>query len=103
MSMVSVQPVAIHDRMAVGIEVRLPKTTLLIVATDLGYIMCGALDVNLLNEKLPERKIVAGRAVGVRTLDELLEAPLESVTYAAEERGIHPGMKGREAVARMFP
>ena len=46
--------------------------------------MCGALDVGLLNEKLKDRKIIAGRAVGVRTIEQLLNAPLESVTWEAE-------------------
>ena len=50
--------------------------------------MCGALDVGLLNEKLADRKIIAGRAVGVRTIDDLLKAPLESVTYEARACGI---------------
>jgi len=86
----------------IGTEVKLPKTTLLAIATDHGYIMCGALDVALLNNKLAERKIVAGRAVGVRTLEELFEAPLESVTYEASARGITVGMKGYEALEKML-
>ncbi|WP_214630454.1 YunC family protein [Paenibacillus agaridevorans] len=85
-----------------GIEVKLPKTTLLSISTDKGYIMCGALDVTLLNEKLADREIVAGRAVGVRTLEELLNAPLESVTYTAEAMGIVAGMKGSDALRRMM-
>jgi uncharacterized protein YunC (DUF1805 family) len=59
------------------------------------------LDVGLLNDRLKDRGIIAGRAVGVRTLDELLEAPLESVTLAAEEKGIKAGMKGYDALALM--
>jgi uncharacterized protein YunC (DUF1805 family) len=41
-----------------------------------GYIMCGALDVALLHEKLADRKIIADRAVGVRTIEQLLDARL---------------------------
>ena len=85
----------------IGTEVKLPKTTLLAISTDNGYIMCGALDVGLLNDKLKERKIIAGRAVGVRTLEELLNAPLESVTDEAEGLGITVGMTGIEALQRM--
>lgn len=84
-----------------GVEVKLPKTTLLSISTDKGYIMCGALDVALLNERLSDRGIIAGRAVGVRTLEELMNAPLESVTLTAEEMGIVAGMKGSEALERM--
>ena len=86
---------------AIGTEVKLPKTTLLTVSTDKGYIMCGALDVGLLNERLKDRQIIAGRAVGVKTLDQLLHAPLESITLEAEKMGITIGMKGIDALELM--
>jgi uncharacterized protein YunC (DUF1805 family) len=100
--MMEIKPIPIGVGIAIGIEVKLPRTTLLAVTTDKGYIMCGALDIQLLNERLQDRRIIAGRAVGVKTLEQLLEAPLESVTYEAEALGIHPGMKGIDAVALMM-
>lgn len=100
--MMQMKPVDIDGHLAVSVEVQLPKTTLLAVTTDKGYIMCGALDIGLLNERLADRGIVAGRAVGVRTIEQLLDAPLESVTTAAEQLGIVPGMTGRDAVRLMF-
>lgn len=99
--MMEAKPIVVEGRTFIGITVRLPKTTLIAVASERGYIMCGALDVGLLNEKLKERGIIAGRAVGVRSLDDLLEAPLESVTHEAEKLGITPGMKGRDALLLM--
>ncbi|MBD8006956.1 YunC family protein [Bacillus norwichensis] len=100
--MVSIEPVMVEGHMFVASTVCLPKTTLLTVSNDRGYIMCGALDVGLLNSKLKDRGIIAGRAVGVRTIEQLLDAPLESVTIAAEELGITPGTKGREALLKML-
>lgn len=100
--MMRMVPMTVDGHPLVGVEVKLPKTTLLAIATDRGYIMCGALDVALLNDKLRARGIVAGRAVGVRTLEELLEAPLESVTIEAERLGVMPGMKGSEALLKML-
>ncbi len=99
--MVEVKPMEIANKQVIGIEVKLPKTNLLVITTDKGYIMCGALDVGLLNERLANREIVAGRAVGVRSLDDLLHAPLESVTTQAEKLGIVKGMAGYEALLRM--
>ncbi len=64
--------------------------------------MCGALDVGLLNNVLADRKIVAGRAVGVKTIEQLLKAPLESVTLEAETLGIRAGMRGEEALLKML-
>lgn len=85
-----------------AITVNLPKTNFLAITTEKGYIMCGALDVALLNEKLKDRKIIAGRAVGVRTIEQLLEAPLESVTYEAENLGITVGTIGKDALIKML-
>lgn len=100
--MIEVQPLHLEEGTAIAVTVKLPKTTLLAVTTDKGYIMCGALDVGLLNEKLASREILAGRAVGVKTIDELLNAPLESVTHTAEALGITVGTIGLDAVRKMF-
>ncbi|MDR6226120.1 YunC family protein [Desmospora profundinema] len=100
--MVQLQPMKVEGHTVLGIEVKLPKTNLLVITTDKGYIMCGALDVGLLNEKLADRQIVAGRAVGVRTLSDLLEAPLEMVTLEGEAMGIKAGMRGRDALLKML-
>ncbi|WP_314002609.1 DUF1805 domain-containing protein [uncultured Paenibacillus sp.] len=100
--MIRIVPYMIGSTAVLGVEVKLPKTTLLAITTDTGYIMCGALDIGLLNERLKDRGIIAGRAVGVRTLEELMEAPLESVTVQAETIGIRIGMKGRDALERML-
>ncbi|MGM0861106.1 MAG: YunC family protein [Bacillota bacterium] len=99
--MVNLTPILIEGEPFTAVTVKLPKTNFMAVANDYGYIMCGALDVALLNDKLKERGIIAGRAVGVRTIDQLLDAPLESITFAAEELGIHVGMSGREALLKM--
>lgn len=102
MGLISLTPIQVDGRQVLGIQVKLPKTNLLAITTEKGYIMCGALDISLLNERLASRKILAGRAVGVRSLDDLLEAPLESVTDEAEKRGIYAGMKGKEAIIKML-
>lgn len=99
--MVTLEPVQVGNHVLVGVEVKLPKTTLLSISTSRGYIMCGALDIGLLNETLSDRQIIAARAVGVRTLPQLLAAPLESVTIEAEKLGIVPGMTGAEALLLM--
>lgn len=100
--MIQLTPIKIEDHTFNAVTVLLPKTTLLVVMNDKGYIMCGALDVALLNERLLDRKIIAGRAVGVKTIEELLNAPLESITIEAERLGIQKGMIGREALLKML-
>ncbi|MBM4760749.1 DUF1805 domain-containing protein [Bacillus sp. B15-48] len=100
--MIEMAPIELNGHTFLSVSVRLPKTNLLVVTNDKGYIMCGALDVALLNEKLKDRKVIAGRAVGVKTIDQLLEAPLESVTIEAESLGITAGMSGKEALQKMI-
>jgi len=101
-NLIQLTPIKIDDHTFNAVTVLLPKTTLLVVMNDKGYIMCGALDVALLNERLLDRKIIAGRAVGVKTIEELLNAPLESITVEAERLGIQKGMIGREALLKML-
>jgi uncharacterized protein YunC (DUF1805 family) len=96
------EPIPLGDRYVLGIEVKLPKTNLVIITTNKGYIMCGALDVELLNTRLKDREIIAARAIGVRTLDDLLQAPLSDVTIEAEKLGIRSGMKGEDALKLML-
>jgi uncharacterized protein YunC (DUF1805 family) len=100
--MISITPIMIEGSTFTAVSVKLPKTNFLSVSSEKGYIMCGALDVALLNEKLSDRKIIAGRAVGVRSIEQLLEAPLESVTLEAEALGITAGMKGKDALLKML-
>lgn len=100
--LIDLSPINLDGHTFLAVTVLLPKTTLLAVTNDKGYIMCGALDVGLLNDRLKDRKIIAGRAVGVKTIQQLLDAPLESVTYEAEALGIHKGMIGKEALLKMI-
>jgi uncharacterized protein YunC (DUF1805 family) len=95
-------PLQIEGHIVTAVTMKLPKTNFMAITTDKGYIMCGALDIALLNEKLKDRRIIAGRAVGVRTIEQLLEAPLESITHEAEALGIKVGMSGKEALLKMI-
>lgn len=100
--MMNVYPIEYKGHTFIAVSVQLPKTHLMAVKNDIGYIMCGALDVKLLNEKLADRHIVAGRATGVKTIDQLMEAPLESVTLEAEAKyGITKGTIGKDALVKM--
>jgi uncharacterized protein YunC (DUF1805 family) len=100
--MVSMIPMTVDGQSVIGIQVALPKTNLLAITTSSGYIMCGALDIQLLNERLSQREIIAARMVGVRTLEELLNGTVESSTFKAQELGIVPGTRGYEALRLML-
>jgi uncharacterized protein YunC (DUF1805 family) len=100
--MVKVEPIWLGKYQIIAIDVQLPKTNLLVLQANDGYVMCGALDIQLLRNKLAHRGILAARAVGVKTIDELLNGQVESCTQAAESIGIEPGMAIKEALILML-
>ncbi|WP_042222670.1 YunC family protein [Oceanobacillus manasiensis] len=99
--MITINPLEVEGMHFTAIRVELPKTNLLMISNEVGYIMCAALDVNVLNEKLKDRNVIAGRAVGVRTIDDLLHAPLEKITDASRSYGWEEGMIGKEALLKI--
>lgn len=99
--MVRVEPIWVEGFPFTTTHVALPKTNLLMVSNDYGYIMCGALDVELLRTKLADRGIIAARATGVKTMQELIDGTVESCTQAAEELGIIPGMSMKDALRKI--
>ncbi|MFD1849365.1 YunC family protein [Oceanobacillus bengalensis] len=102
--MITVKPLEVEGKHFTATTVELPKTTLLVISNDVGYIMCAALDVDFFdaNEKLKKRNVIAGRAEGVRTIDQLLHAPLAKITDASQELyGWEIGMIGKDALLKL--
>jgi len=89
------------DVEATAVTVRLPRTTLVVAATARGYVMCGALDVRLLDERHSAREIAAARVLGVKSVEDLLEGAVDDLTAPAAAMGVRPRMTGREALIRM--
>jgi uncharacterized protein YunC (DUF1805 family) len=100
--MVKIIPVQIKAGMAVGTMVELPKTRVLSISTEKGYIMCGVLNVRELDRIHPERRIIAARVIGVREIEDLLHAKVVEATEEAKKLGIKEGMTGKEALEKMF-
>jgi uncharacterized protein YunC (DUF1805 family) len=83
---------------AEGYMVDLPKAPLVLIRAGTGFIMCGFLNIAAANKL----GVIAGRATGVRTYDELMRAPLVEVSNEAKAMGITEGMLGRDALEMMF-
>ena len=79
-----------------------PKTRVLSISTEKGYIMNGILHIPELERLRPERKIIAARVIGVREIEELLHVKVVEVTNEAKRLGIEVGMTGKEALEKMF-
>lgn len=99
--MITINPLEVEGMFFTAIKVELPKTNLLMISNEVGYIMCGALDVDVLNNVLADRNVIAGRAVGVKTIDDLLHAPLEKITDASKGYGWEPGIIGSDALVKI--
>lgn len=81
------------------ISVMLPKTSLLIVGNDVGFIMCGALDVEIYNSaKLLPRGVVCAKVVGVRSIEDILNAKIHEASKKAIEMGIDKGLEVKDAL-----
>ena len=84
------------------LEVKLKGTTLLIVEAFDAFFMCGALDVNIYNSHtMVDRKVICGKAIGVKTIDELLNSPIYSVCDYGKTVGLTEGMKVYEAFEKL--
>jgi len=75
--MITVNPLEVEGMFFTAINVELPKTNQLMISNEVGYIMCCALDVDVLNDVLADRGVMSGRSTGVKTIDDLLFAPLQ--------------------------
>ena len=97
--MISVASVKVDDKVCLGVRVELPDSPpLLLVVAEKGFVMCG-----FLNMDAAERLGVAAAMVsGVKSFEDVLDAMVRAVTSRAKKLGIEVGMKGTEALKRMF-
>jgi uncharacterized protein YunC (DUF1805 family) len=80
------------------VDIDMDNTSLLIIEGYNAFAMCGALNVDVYNsEKMIDRKVICMRAVGVRTIEALLDAKIESCSNYALEKGIKKDMLIRDA------
>lgn len=82
-----------------GIEIELPKTTLLIIKGKKGFIMCGALNVDVYNTpNMLERNVICASVRGVRTFDDMLNANIYDLSNGMKALGAYKGMRVDEAL-----
>ena len=83
-----------------SIELDLGKTTFILVGNKIGFIMCGALNVDIYNTpKMKDRKVVCANVLGVKSVEDLLNARLNKVSDAAGMIGFKEGMSVHEALS----
>lgn len=78
-----------------ALAMQLCDRSLIVLRGSKGYIMCGYLNMEVA-EKLKEAAV---RITGVSTIEEALEAQVESCSSAAQKLGILRGQPVRDALA----
>lgn len=80
------------------VDIDMDNTSILILEGYNAFAMCGALNVDVYNtEKMIDRKVICMRAVGVRTIEALLDAKVESCSDYAKSKGIQKDMLIKDA------
>ena len=93
--MITVSPLDIDGKTAVGLKVDLPNSPpLLAVIGRTGFVMCGFLNV----EAAEKFNVPAAIVTGVKNFDDVLKAEIKTATSKAKLMGVKPGMMGKEAV-----
>ena len=100
--MIKVEPITLIGGVAIGVMVELPQTRQLTISTTRGSISAGYIDLPFLQQRRPERRIIAARVLDVREIRDLLVARVFDCTLAAAALGVLPGMTGEAALELMF-
>lgn len=80
-----------------GVEIPLPGAPLVAVYGPGGFVMCGYLDLETANKL----GVAAAVVRGVKTIDDLLKAPIQGVSHAASIRGVQLGQSAHVALAKL--
>jgi len=97
--MISVMTVKVNDKACLGIRAELPDSPpLLLIIAEKGFVMCGFLNIDAA-EKLGVAAVVVS---GVKTFEDVLNTQIKNMTSKAKCFGVEAGMKGAEALKRMF-
>ncbi len=97
--MISIMSVKVYDKSCLGLRVELPDSPpLLLVVAEKGFVMCGFLNVDVA-EKLG---VAAAVVSGVKSFEDVLDADVKAATSRAKMLGVEVGVKGAEALKRLF-
>lgn len=97
--MIRITSVKVYDESCLGLRVELPASPpLLLVVAEMGFVMCGFLDV----EVAEELDVAAAMVTGVESVEDVLDAEVEAVTSKAETLGVSTGMKSVDALNQMM-
>jgi uncharacterized protein YunC (DUF1805 family) len=89
--------VDVGGKRAVGYVIPMGSANIVFTTTDVGFVGCGVFDVTAFDKF----NIPAAKVPGIATVDDLLAGAVKDVNESARQRGIQPGMTGRQALEKM--
>lgn len=93
-----VEQVKLKNGVALGIKIEVGRAPLLLIKARKGFLMCGYLDINAA-DSLGD---IAAKVTGVSTFEDVLRAEVVEVSEKAKGIGIREGMRGKDALEKMF-
>ena len=96
------EKVQLKKKEADGYVIPLGPANLVLVATDVGAVFCGAFDVSALDKfDYPAARVKPTWGDSIQTIKELLRGEVVQVNKKAAEQGLEIGMMGKEALDLM--
>lgn len=93
-----IETIELDNGCASGLSFQMQKVPLIVIRAEKGFVMCGYLDMAAAGAIGD----AAAKVKGVKTFDEVLQAPVIEVTEQAAHLGIKTGVSGKEALELMF-
>lgn len=95
---VRVKQVEVDGKRLTGVEIDLPNAPpLIILRGEKGFAMCGYLDMSVV-DKLG---LIAVKVSGVRSVEDMLEKQISSVSVKARENGLREGLRVRDIIKNL--
>ena len=82
----------------IGYDIDLGNGPLVIIKARKGYVMCGYLNMDIAN-KLGD---IAGKVIGVKTIEDALKATIVEVSDNAKKKGFIAGMKTKDFLNKLL-
>jgi uncharacterized protein YunC (DUF1805 family) len=93
------EKVQLTQKQADGYVIPLGPANLVFVKTDAGLVACGAFDVVALEKfNYPAARVKSANGGPIANVENLLNAVIKDANTFAAQRGIQPGMTGRQAL-----
>ncbi len=98
--MIDVAELKVDGKNCLGLRIDLPSSPapLVLIIAEKGFVMCGFLDM----ETAERLNVSAALVSGVKSFDDVLNAQVKAVTSEAKELGVETGMRGSEALRKMY-